>query len=33
LAIPRAIERYGATYKLLVGKLLIDNDFRRALAR
>lgn len=33
VAIPRAIERYGATYKLLIGKLLTDNDFRRALAR
>src|SRR5262245_61175611 len=32
VAIPLAIERYGATYKLLVGKLLTDNDFRRALA-
>jgi hypothetical protein len=33
VAIPKAIERYGATYKLLVGKLLSDSDFRRALAR
>jgi hypothetical protein len=33
VAIPRAIEHYGATYKTLVGKLLNDSDFRRALAR
>lgn len=33
VAIPRAIERYGASYKSLVGKLLNDSDFRRALMR
>ena len=33
VAIPRAIERYGATYRILVGKLLNDSDFRRILAR
>lgn len=33
IAIPRAIERYGATYRILVGKLLNDSDFRRILAR
>lgn len=33
VAIPRAIEHYGAIYKLLVGKLLNDSGFRRALAR
>lgn len=33
VAIPRAIEHYGATYKSLVGKLLNDSDFRRILLR
>lgn len=33
VAIPRAIEHYGAIYRLLVGKLLNDSDFRQALAR
>ncbi len=33
VAIPLAIERYGANYKTLVGKLLNDSDFRRAIAR
>ena len=33
IAIPRAIEHYGGLYKSLVGKLLNDSDFRRALAR
>ncbi|MBL8320088.1 MAG: hypothetical protein JNJ42_16885 [Burkholderiaceae bacterium] len=33
VAIPRAIERYGAIYKMLVSKLLDDSDFRRALTR
>jgi hypothetical protein len=33
IAIPRAIEHYGGMYKLLVGKLLNEPDFRRALAR
>ena len=33
VAIPRAIERYGASYRALVGKLLNDSEFRRALAR
>ena len=33
VAIPRAIERYGASYRALVNKLLNDAEFRRALAR
>jgi hypothetical protein len=33
VAIPLAIERYSATYRTLVAKLLSDSDFRRALAR
>ena len=33
VAIPRAIEHYGAMYRLLVAKLVDDGDFRRALAR
>ena len=33
VAIPLAIERYGANYKTLVGKLLNDSDFRRAISR
>lgn len=33
VAIPRAVEHYGAIYKGLVGKLLTDTDFRRAIAR
>lgn len=33
VALPRAIERYSASYKALVGKLLNDVEFRRALAR
>lgn len=33
IAIPRAIERYGATYGLLVGKLLSDSDFQRSIKR
>jgi hypothetical protein len=31
VAIPRAIERYGGIYKLLVGKLLEDSEFRLAM--
>jgi hypothetical protein len=33
VAIPLAIERYTALYRSLVGKLVDDADFRRALAR
>jgi hypothetical protein len=33
VAIPRAIEHYGAMYRSLVGKLVDDSDFKRALAR
>ena len=33
VAVPRAIEHYGATYKSLVSKLLNDREFMRALAR
>ena len=29
IAIPRAIERYGAIYRKLVGRLLSDDEFRR----
>lgn len=32
VAIPAAINQYGALYKTLVGKLFDDADFRRALA-
>lgn len=32
VAIPRAIEHYGALYRTLVGKLVADSDFKRALA-
>lgn len=32
VAIPLAIERYGALYKALIGKLVADGEFRRALA-
>ncbi len=33
VAIPAAINQYGALYKTLVGKLIDDADFRRALKR
>ncbi|HEV6964262.1 hypothetical protein [Roseateles sp.] len=33
VAIPAAINQYGALYKTLVGKLFDDADFRRALAK
>lgn len=33
IAIPAAINQYGALYKTLAGKLFDDADFRRALAR
>lgn len=33
VAIPMAMTQYGALYKALVGKLVDDPDFRRALAR
>lgn len=33
VAIPLAMNQYGALYKTLVGKLADDPDFRRALAR
>lgn len=33
IALPAAINQYGALYKTLVGKLSDDADFRRALAR
>lgn len=32
IALPAAINQYGALYKTLVGKLFDDNDFKRALA-
>lgn len=33
VAIPEAMNRYGAMYKQLVAQLVADPDFRRALAR
>jgi hypothetical protein len=33
VAVPEAINQYGALYKALVAKLVDDPDFRRALAR
>lgn len=33
IAIPEAINQYGALYKALVAKLIDDPDFRRALAK
>lgn len=33
IAIPAAVQQYGALYKTLVGKLIDDADFRAALAR
>jgi hypothetical protein len=33
VAIPRAIEHYGALYRSLIIKLVSDGDFKRALAR
>lgn len=33
VAVPLAIEHYGGLYRSLVGKLVADHDFRRALAR
>ncbi|HTP94982.1 MAG TPA: hypothetical protein VMK05_03985, partial [Burkholderiales bacterium] len=33
VALPAAINQYGALYKTLVAKLIDDPDFRRALAR
>ncbi len=32
VALPAAINQYGALYKTLVGKLFDDPDFKRALA-
>jgi hypothetical protein len=33
IAIPAAMNQYGALYKTLVSKLVDDPDFRRALAK